>query len=67
MARVVTGVDIGLRTAKFLRGRWKGNTLEVLDFAATPVRSDEIAQGWAAAEPGFKPLNARVGLTGRDL
>jgi Tfp pilus assembly PilM family ATPase len=67
MARVVTGVDIGVRTAKFLRGSWKANTLKVLDFAATPVRSDEIAQGWGAAEPGFKPTNARVGLTGRDV
>ncbi|MFN0007713.1 MAG: pilus assembly protein PilM [Planctomycetota bacterium] len=67
MARVVTGVDIGLRTAKFLRGSWKGNTLKVLNFAATPVHSNEIAESWAAAEPGFKPANARVGLTGREV
>src|SRR5262245_33260740 len=67
MARVVTGVDLGLRTAKFLRGSWKGNTLKVTAFAATPVRSKEIPEGWQAAEPGFKPTNARVGLTGRDV
>jgi Tfp pilus assembly PilM family ATPase/Tfp pilus assembly protein PilN len=60
-------VDIGLRTAKFLRGSWKGNTLKLVNFAATPVRSQEILEGWAAAEPGFKPTNARVGLTGREV
>ncbi len=67
MARVVTGVDVGLRTAKFLRGSWKGNTLRLTGFAVTPAASKEIAEGWAAAEPGFKPTNARVGLTGRDV
>ena len=67
MARVVTGVDVGLRTAKFLRGSWKGNTLKLTGFAATPVSSKEIAEGWDAAELGFKPVNARVGLTGRDV
>ena len=67
MARVVTGVDIGLRATKFLRGSWKGNTLKVTGFAATPVASKGISESWAAAEPGFKPVNARVGLTGRDV
>ncbi len=67
MARVVTGVDIGLRATKFLRGSWKGNTLKLTGFAATPVASTSIAEGWAAAEPGFKPVNARIGLTGRDV
>jgi Tfp pilus assembly PilM family ATPase len=67
MARTVTGVDVGLRTAKFLRGSWKANTLRLTDFAVTPLHSREIAEGWAAAEPGFKPTNARVGLTGRDV
>ena len=67
MARVVTGVDIGLRATKFLRGSWKGNTLKVTGFAVTPVASKAIAEGWAAAEPGFKPMNARIGLTGRDV
>jgi type IV pilus assembly protein PilM len=67
MARVVTGVDVGLRTAKFLRGSWKGNTLKLSGFAATPIASKEYAEGWAAADPGFKPVNARVGLTGRDV
>ena len=56
MARVVTGVDIGLRTAKFLRGRWKGNTLEVLDFAATPdVETPALGQ-----LIGVRPLRYQV-------
>jgi Tfp pilus assembly PilM family ATPase len=67
MARTVTGVDIGLRTAKFLRGSWKGKTLSLTGFAVTPLRSREITEGWAAIELGFKPVNARVGLTGRDV
>jgi len=67
MARTVTGVDVGLRTAKLLRGSWKGNTLRVTNFAVVPLKSREIAEGWAAVETGFKPTNARVGLTGRDV
>ena len=67
MARTVTGIDIGLRTAKLLRGFYKGNTFHVQGFAVTPLRSKEIVEGWAATEPGFKPLAARVGLTGRDV
>lgn len=67
MARTVTGIDIGLRSAKFLRGFYKGNTFHVTEFAATPVSSKEIVEGWSAAEPGFKLQNARVGLTGRDV
>jgi type IV pilus assembly protein PilM len=67
MARVVTGVDMGLRTAKFLRGSYKGNTFHVTDFAVEPVSSSEIAQGWKAVQIDFKPTAARVGLTGRDV
>jgi Tfp pilus assembly PilM family ATPase/Tfp pilus assembly protein PilN len=67
MARTVTGVDIGLRTAKLLRGSWKGNTLKLTGFSVTPLKSREIAEGWQAVEPAFKPTNARVGLTGRDV
>ncbi len=33
----------------------------------TPLRSREITEGWAAVELGFKPTNARVGLTGREV
>jgi Tfp pilus assembly PilM family ATPase len=67
MARVVTGVDMGLRTAKFLRGSYKGNTFHVTDFAVESLGSSEIAQGWNAVQIDFKPTAARVGLTGRDV
>jgi len=67
MARTVTGVDIGLRTAKFLRGSWKGNTLKVTGFRVTSLDSREITEGWASVDVPFKPTNARVGLTGRDV
>src|SRR5436190_23530695 len=67
MARTVTGVDMGLRTAKFLRGSYKGNTFHVTDFEVVPLQSREITDGWNAAKPGFKLGNARVGLTGRDV
>ena len=67
MARTVTGVDIGLRNAKLLRGFYKGNTFHVRDFSVTELASKEITDGWNATEPGFKIANARVGLTGRDV
>jgi Tfp pilus assembly PilM family ATPase len=67
MARIVTGVDIGLRTAKFLRGSFKGNTFKVTDFAVEQVASKEITDGWGAIELDFKPQAARVGLTGKDV
>lgn len=67
MARTVTGIDVGLRTVRFLRGTYKGNTFKVSDFSASEVHSKEIAEGWSAAEVGFKPTAACVGLTGRDV
>lgn len=67
MARVATGIDIGLRTAKVLRGFYKGNTFHVKDFFVERTGSSEIADGWGAIQPPFKPTNARVGLTGRDV
>jgi Tfp pilus assembly PilM family ATPase len=67
MARSVTGIDMGLRSAKFLRGFYKGNTFHVTHFALTPVDSKEIADGWSKADPGFKLQRSRVGLTGRDV
>ena len=67
MARTTTGVDIGLCTNKFLRGFWKGNTFHVTNFALSEHRGGEIADAWAASELDFKPTEARVGLTGRDV
>lgn len=67
MPRNVTGVDLGLRTAKFLRGHVKGNTFVVTDFDVQRVASKEIVDGWNGLAVAFKPTDARVGLTGRDV
>jgi len=67
MARNVTGIDMGLRSAKFVRGFYKGNTFHVTEFSVVPLASKEIAEGWSAADPGFKLQSSRVGLTGRDV
>jgi Tfp pilus assembly PilM family ATPase len=67
MARTVTGVDVGQRKARFLRGAWKGNTFHATHFAVAETRSSDLAKAWAALDPGFKPKAARVGLTGRDV
>jgi Tfp pilus assembly PilM family ATPase len=67
MARLATGIDVGLRTAKLIRGFYKGNTFHVKDFAVARVDGAEVTDGWDRIEPGFKPTRARVGLTGRDV
>lgn len=67
MARTVTGADIGLRTAKFLRGAWKGNTFHATDFQVVDHRGSDVAGAWARCELDFKPKDARIGLTGRDV
>ena len=67
MAKIVTGVDLGLRNAKFLRGHKKGNSFRVTQFAVLPLESAEIPAGWSGLAPPFKPGLARVGLTGRDV
>ncbi len=67
MARIVTGIDLGLRNAKLLRGHTKGNSFRVTDFAVLPLDSREITDGWAGLAPPFKPGSARIGLTGRDV
>ncbi|MBK7641758.1 MAG: pilus assembly protein PilM [Planctomycetes bacterium] len=67
MARIVTGIDLGLRNAKLLRGHAKGNTFRVTDFALVPLASAEIADGWKGLGLPFKPTGARIGLTGREV
>ena len=67
MPRTVTGVDLGLCNARFLRGYAKGNTFHVTGFSNTPLSSKEITDGWSACEVAFPPKNARVGITGRDV
>jgi Tfp pilus assembly PilM family ATPase/Tfp pilus assembly protein PilN len=67
MARTTTGIDVGLGTAVAIRGQFKGGTFHVADFAAEPVEGGSLADGWAALDLDFKPKDARIGLTGRDL
>ena len=67
MARTVTGVDMGLRTAKFLRGFYKGNTFHISAFSYVQHSPSDLAGAWSSAEPGFKLEASRVGVTGRDV
>ena len=67
MAKTATGVDIGLRTCKFIRGQYKGNTFHATEFGVENYETDELGAGWEWADLGFKPLAARVGLSGRDV
>ncbi len=67
MAREITGIDLGLRTAKFLRGQAKGNSFKVSRFAIVGLESAEIVEGWNGIELPFKPGLSRVGITGRDV
>lgn len=67
MTRTVTGVDVGRYSSEFLRGFWKGNTFHVTGFAVHTHEGGDLARAWAASAPNFKPTEARVGLTGRDV
>ena len=67
MARTVTGIDMGLSTGVFLRGSYKGNTFHVTDFSISEHERTEIPEAWSRSELDFKPTEARVGLTGRDV
>ena len=67
MARQVTGVDVGTRSARFLKGHYKGNTFHATGFSVSDDSGDSIESTWESAEPGFKPTSARVGITGREM
>ena len=67
MARQVTGVDVGSRTARFLKGYFKGNTFHATGFSVSEGSGDGIDSTWDAVEVGFKPTAARVGITGREM
>jgi type IV pilus assembly protein PilM len=67
MARTVTGVDVGARTSKLVRGFYKGNTFHVTDFAVAAHGAGSVAEAWAACRPSFAVGDARIGLTGRDV
>jgi len=67
MPRTVTGLDMGSRTIKAVRGYAKGNTFVITDFAVTSVVAPELTDGWKGLALPFKPGDARVGLSGRDV
>ena len=67
MAKTATGIDVGLRTTKVLKGQYKGNTFHVSDFAVHSHACDSPEQGWDGLELSFKPGASRVGLTGKDV
>ncbi|MCP3916712.1 MAG: pilus assembly protein PilM [bacterium] len=67
MAKTSTGIDVGHRTSKVLRGQYKGNTFHVSEFALTENRGGDLDDGWRNLGLPFKPTDARIGLTGRDV
>jgi Tfp pilus assembly PilM family ATPase len=54
-----------------LKGRIKGNSFTVTNFAVTPTTSSRGSEGWSGLQEtlkaGFKPGLTRVGLSGPDL
>jgi len=72
MARTATGIDVGARTAIALRGQYKGNTFHVTGFALAENDGGDSVEAYQALAPtlraqGFKPLQARVAVSGRDV
>lgn len=67
MPRTVTGLDMGSRTVKIVRGYTKGNTFVITDFAVTPVVAPDLTDGWKGLKLPFKVGETRVGLSGRDV
>jgi len=67
MARTVTGIDIGSRTNKFVRGQYKGNTFALARFGVVAHGEAEVADAWGAGSAPFKLGESRIGLTGRDV
>jgi type IV pilus assembly protein PilM len=67
MPRTCTGVDVGHRSAVFLRGHAKGDTFVVSDYAYGAHRAADAAQAWEQVEVDFKPSAARIGVTGREV
>ena len=67
MARTVTGIDIGSRPNKFVRGQYKGNTFALARFGVVAHGESEVADAWGAGAAPFKLGESRIGLTGRDV
>lgn len=67
MATTATGIDVGLRTSKAIRGQFKGGTFHATGFGISEHAVDVIGEGWEGFDPGFKPTRARIALTGREV
>ncbi|MEM9802140.1 MAG: pilus assembly protein PilM [Planctomycetota bacterium] len=67
MAKTVTGVDVGARTAVAIRGSYKGGTFHVSGFAVGDNDRGDTASGWASLQPDFKLGASRVAVSGRDV
>ena len=67
MPRTATGIDIGHRTAKLIRGQYKGNTFHVSRFDIVSHEAGDVAGGWKSLQLDWKPTQARIGLTGREV
>ncbi len=67
MGRTITGVDIGSRTNKFVRGQYKGNTFVLSRFGVVSHSEAAVEDAWGAGDAPFKLGECRVGLTGRDV
>ena len=60
MARTVTGIDIGSRTNKFVRGQYKGNTFALARFGVVAHGESEVADAWGAGAAPFKLGESRI-------
>lgn len=67
MATTATGIDVGLRTSKAIRGQFKGGTFHATGFGISEHVVEQLGDGWEGFDPGFKPTKARIALTGRDV
>ena len=54
MARNVTGVDVGSRTAIALSGRVKGNSFALSSFWAGSHVAESVSEAWLEVPPGTR-------------
>lgn len=64
MARRATGIDVDAGRAVYLEGQVQGNGFQVTGYAQFDAPTGD---GWDLGDPGFKPKNAVVGVTGREV
>ena len=67
MARQASGIEIGSRTVKAVRGGFKGSTFHVTGFALGEVTGGGTVERWAGLPQEFKLGASRVALSGKDV